>query len=440
MSMHWAALLLDDTCDSSLRIDPTGVAVWALQFTPRVARKDQTVLLEVEQSLRLFGGEDQLHRLVEDGAAELGVTALAWAPTSLAALACARMGIRDGYAGPLAKVLDPLPFECIDAVNVHGATLARLGCRTLADVRKLPRGGISRRFDSQLLLALDQAYGLRPEGYPWVTLPETFSAKLELPGRVDTAPGLMFGARRLLVQMGGWLAARHCGVTAFTLHWCHDVMRSRDAGDGGEITVRTAQPTQNVEHLSRLLTENLAKVTLNAPASDLVLSATEVTAIVEDSLSLLPDARATSEALDLVLERIEARLGKKHVLCPVLSEDTRMEWMNRWQPMNAKRPATKVRQVPGPQPTWILKIPLRLDVKDERPLYQGPLQLLLGPERVEGGWWHRVKEAESGGQRSLNVARDYWVALSPHAGALWIFQQRLPKDETASWYLHGLFA
>lgn len=439
MSAHWAALLSDDASDSSPRIDPLGVAIWALQFTPRVAQKDQTVLLELEQSLRLFGGEDHLHQLVEAGAAELGITALAWAPTSLAALACARMGVRDGFAGPLARVLDPLPFECIGAVNAHGATLARLGCRTLADVRKLPRGGISRRFDSQLLLALDQAYGLRPESYPWVTLPETFSAKLELPGRVDTAMGLMFGARRLLVQMGGWLAARQCGITAFTLHWCHDVMRSRDAGDGGHITVRTAQPTQNADHLCRLLTENLAKMTLNAPASELVLSATEVTSIVQESRSLLPDARATGEALDLVLERIEARLGKKRVLRPVLSEDTRMEWMNRWQPMDAKRPATKVRQVPGPQPTWIFKIPLKLDVKDERPLYQGPLQLLLGPERLEGGWWHRVKDAE-GGQRSLNVARDYWVALSQHAGALWIFQQRLPKDEIASWYLHGLFA
>ena len=439
MSTHWAALLTNLACDNSPRTDPSGIAVWALQFTPRVARVDQAVLLEVEQSLRLFGGEDRVHELVEAGAEELGISALAWAPTSLAALACARVGIRDGFAGPLAKVLDPLPYDCVDAVNVHGATLARLGCRTLADVRKLPRGGISRRFDSQLLLALDQAYGLRPESYPWVNLPETFSAKLELPGRVDTAPALMFGARRLLVQMGGWLCARQCGVTAFTLNWCHDVMRAKDAGEGGDITVRTAQPTQNVDHLSRLLTENLAKVTLKAPAGDLVLSAAEVTPFIEENRSLIPDDRATGEAIDLVLERIEARLGKKRVLRPVLTEDTRMEWMNHWQPMNAKRPATKVRQMPGPQPTWILKTPLKLNVKGERPLYQGPLQLLLGPERVEGGWWHRVQDAD-GSQRSLNVGRDYWVALSRHAGALWIFQQRLPKDTAASWFLHGLFA
>ena len=439
MSSHWAALLTDDACDSSLRIDPQGIAVWALQFTPRVAKVDHAVLLEVEQSLRLFGGEECVHQRVETGAAELGVSRLAWAPTSLAALACARIGIRDGFAGPVAKVLDPLPFQSVDAIAAHGATLARLGCRTLSDVRRLPRGGISRRFDSQLLLAMDQAYGLRPEGYPWVGLPESFSAKLELPGRVDTAPALMFGARRLLVQMGGWLTARHCGVTAFTLHWCHDTMRSKDAGDGGEITVRTAQATQNVDHLTRLLTENLAKVTLKAPAGDLVLTATQVTPFIEQSGSLIPDDRATGEAIDLVLERIEARLGKGRVLRPVMTEDTRMEWMNHWQPMNAKRPVTKVRQVPGPQPTWILKKPLRLDVKGDRPLYQGPLQLLLGPERVEGGWWHRIKDSE-GNQQTLNVARDYWVALSQHAGALWIFQQRLSKDAAASWFLHGLFA
>jgi len=439
MTLHWAALLTDAVSDSSLRIDPQGVAVWALQFTPRVAQKGATVWLEVAQSMRLFGGEDPLHQRVEAGAAELGIRALAWAPTSLAALACARMGLRDGFAMPLAQVLDPLPIESMDAVNAHQATLARLGCQTLADVRKLPRGGISRRFDSELLLALDQAYGLRPEGYPWVKLPETFSAKLEMPGRVDTAPALLFGARRLLLQMGGWLSARQCGVTAFTLHWCHDAMRARDAGEGGNLTVRTALPTQNVEHLCRLLGENLAKVHLLAPAGELALSATEVSPFIETSRSLLPDDRASFEAVGLVLERIDARLGQHRVLRPTLNEDSRMAWMAYWQPMNVKRSTSKVRQVPGPQPTWILKNPLKLDVRDDCPLYQGPLQLLLGPERVEGGWWHRVTDVE-GGQHSLQVARDYWVALSQHAGALWIFQQRLPRNEAACWYLHGIFA
>ncbi len=441
--MYWAALLTSTACKPTACSDAGGVALWALQFTPRVALLESAVLLEVEQSLRLFGGQERVHAAVEAGAAELGVSALAWAPTSLAALACARMGITDGFSGPLHKVLDPLPYACVDAVRLHSPTLARLGCTTLADVRQLPRGGLSRRFDAQLLAALDQAYGLRPEAYPWVTVPDTFAARLELPGRVDNAVGLMFGARRLLLQMGGWLAARHCGVSAFTLHWGHDVMRARDAGPGAELTVRTAQPTQNVEHLSRLLSEHLAKVTLLAPAADLRLTAVEVAPMVEQSRSLIADARASGESIALVLERIAARLGKNRVLRPVLSEDTRMEWTNHWQAADAKPPSTPVRLVPGPQPTWIFKKPLRLDVQAECPLYQGPLQMLLGPQRVEGGWWHRVLD-ENGQERHLHVARDYWVARSPYAGVLWIYQERLAPDaqegKRASWYLHGIFA
>ena len=61
---------------------------------------------------------------------------------------------------------------------------------------------------------------LRPEAHEWVELPDTFSAKVELMARAELAPAMLFGARRLMLQMSGWLAARHCGVTAFTLRWC----------------------------------------------------------------------------------------------------------------------------------------------------------------------------------------------------------------------------
>ncbi len=55
-----------------------------------------------------------------------------------------------------------------------------------------------------------------------MVLPDGFKARLELMSRVETAPALLFGARRLLMQMCGWLAARHAGLTAFTLRWAHD--------------------------------------------------------------------------------------------------------------------------------------------------------------------------------------------------------------------------
>jgi protein ImuB len=301
----------------------------------------------------------------------------------------------------------------------------------------LPRGGISRRFDPQLLIALDQAYGLRPEAHTWIALAPTFLAKVELMARVETAPALLFGARRLVLQLCGWLAARHAGTTAFTLRWRHDAMRSKDAGEGGELTVRTAAPMRDVEHLCRLLAEHLAKVQLAAPAGDLELEAVEVHALEELSKSLLPDAAKTGESLALVLERVAARLGPQKVLRPLLLEDHRLEWQTQWQPAPQPLPRKRPRRSRFPQPSFLLPAPLRLAMRGETPLYQGPLQLVAGPHRIEGGWWHRV--CEDAQETTRTVVRDYWVAQSPHAGVLWIFHERLAGEQTA-WYLHGAFA
>lgn len=172
--MLWAALLLPPGPDATLPSDEAlrGVATWALQFTPRVAISEEAVLLEVEGSTRLFGGKRALRdRVVQEGA-DQGVRAFAWAKNSLAAQAFARAGIENGFKRPLEDLLDSLPMGVLSAVGPHHGTLSRLGCRTLGDVRRLPRGGISRRFDKDLLGAMDRAYGLQPEGHTWIDLPE----------------------------------------------------------------------------------------------------------------------------------------------------------------------------------------------------------------------------------------------------------------------------
>ncbi|HAX20920.1 MAG TPA: DNA polymerase [Hydrogenophaga sp.] len=434
--MLWSALRLpapDDTA-SPTEAALQALALWALQFTPRVAVADEAVVMELAASVRLFGGWHALcDRVVSEGT-ELGVSQVAWAPNSLAALALARAGVQDGFRQPLGVLLDALPMDTLSAVRPHRLTLAHIGCRTLGDVRRLPRGGVGRRFDKQLLAALDQAYGRAPEVHRWIALPERFAQRLELMFRVDDATALLFGARRLLLALCGWLAARHSGTTAFTLHWAHDAMRAKSAGDGGSLTVHTAEPTRNLEHLCRLLAEHLARVELLAPVGDLELVADEVMPLEEKSASWLPDDNAGGETLPLVLERIAARLGPQRVMRPVLCEDHRPEWMCRWQPAPEPLPRKPATGSELPQPGFILSAPLKLLVRANRPYYQGELQLLAGPQRVEGGWWDRD---EAAGQ-IRNVVRDYWVAQSAHAGVLWVFQTRL--EEAPAWFLHGVFA
>src|SRR5690606_24380386 len=145
-------------------------------------------------SERLFGGALTLRRRIAQEAGALGVQACAHAGTAMAALALARHALSEGrdaahpddedaaHAGTAARIsrqvnsqtgrrLDALPLQLLPGVSEHQATLARLGCRTLGDVRRLPRGGLSRRFGAALLRALDQAHGLSPETFDWVQLP-----------------------------------------------------------------------------------------------------------------------------------------------------------------------------------------------------------------------------------------------------------------------------
>lgn len=437
--MLWSALRLPvpDDKPSPNDADLRALAVWALQFTPRVAVLDESVVMEVEASLRLFKGWRALNERVRTEAAELGATNVAWARNSLAALACARAGIPHGLKRPLDALLDTLPMDTISAVRPHLPTLLRLGARTLGDVRKLPRGGISRRFDKQLLRALDQAYGLAPEVYAWVELPDTFDARLELPFRVEHAPEMLAGTRRLLLQLCGWLTARHSGTTAVTLRWWHDAMRPKTAGEGGELTIRTAEATRNIDHLQRLLSENLAKLALLAPVGDLQLLADEVHALQEVSASLLPDTVRERESVLQLEERMAARFGADRVRRPVIVSDNRPEHACRWVPCTEPLPKRRAKVNVLASPTYLLAEPLRLSTRDWRPSYQGALKLLEGPHSIEDGWWDRDETK----RECKNVVRDYWLAWSEHAGTLWIYQTRDGGDGTeAGWWLHGVFA
>ncbi len=424
---------------------PADLALWCLQFTPRVALVEAgaAVLMEAAASARLFGGRRALAGRVREGALALGVGRLGWAPTGLAALAFARCGVDGGFARPLHELLDALPLDALAAVAAHRPTLARLGCRTLGQVRALPRGGVARRFDRALLAELDRAYGLAPEAHDWFAAPPSFRARLELAQRVEQAPALLHAARRLLLVLCGWLAARQAGVTAFTLRWRHDALRPRGAGEGGALAVRTAEPTRAVEPLARLLAEHLARATLAAPAGEIELVADEVRPLAPSSASLLPGAAgaaAGAEPLARVLERLAARLGPGRVLRPLPAADHRPEWTVRWQPAAQPLPGAAAGFAAGglPQPGFLLAEPLRLAVRGPQPMYQGALRLLAGPHRVEGGWWHRAA-GPGGATRMHHVCRDYWVAASDHAGVLWVFRSRLADDD-AAWFLHGCFA
>jgi len=424
--MHWLALLPQPTSSTHDDVEALARATcWlALQFSPRVARLEESVVLEAEASLRLFGGPERLVQRLHATAAEAGLVLRVspWAHSSLAALALLR-------TGSLAAELDALPLSALSAAAVQRPMLERLGCRRLGDVRRLPRAALARRFGPALLRGLDEAYGEAPEAYEWQRLPERFVARLELPFRVEQAPELHQHALVLLRQLCAWLAARHAGVHDFTLAWHYDAMRPRDSASSGQLQLHTAEATREFGHLARLLGEHLTLTRLDAPAGELRLEAGQASALDEHSDSLLADTESgrPREALPLLLERLSVRLGPERVRCAQLVEDHRIDAMQAWAAWTQPRPRAAPRRAPpGPQPNWLLDPPLRLQTRNEQPLHHGPLLHIAGPHRIEGGWWDQSEQ------------RDYHLFFGASCGLVWLYRERL-GDAEPGWFLHGVF-
>jgi protein ImuB len=470
--MHWIALQTrpDAAATQAAEGAPADAMLalgwWALQFTPRVAQAGDAVVFEVSESDRLFGGRQQLIEQVLASSLQLGPVRVAQARTSVVALAQLQLDPAD-YHGP-----DRLPLVTLPEAREHLPTLKRLGCTLWGDLRALPRGGVARRFGAGLLDGLDRAYGLKPEVYAWLQIPEVFDLPLELFAQVETAPALMFAAHRLLSQLRIWLQARQRGIVAMELVWEMDARRNTPTH--GQLLVRTAEPTRDMQHMQRLLAENLARISLPAPVLYLRLRSVETAPLPGVSDSLLPDALLDGDSLNHLLERLSARLGKKHVLRAVPYADHRPEHMQIWVDFDkAGKPALapaaavpskkrKTSLAPDPHqtdgllyPTWLLAAPLKLAVRDDRPMYQGPLALLAGPQRLEAAWWDvaQVQPARAGSGKPLAVLRDYFLARSEQAGLLWIYRERLTGaqqeaalarrladgHEASHWYLQGLF-
>ncbi|MFZ3220148.1 MAG: DNA polymerase Y family protein, partial [Rhodoferax sp.] len=232
------------------------------------------------------------------------------------------------------------------------------------------------------------------------------------------------------------------GVLALELLWELDARRANaqhvDAhhcgGAQGRLVLRTAQPTQDMAHLQRLLAEQLARVTLPAPVLYLRLRSLQTQALAGESASLLPDDVRQGDSLHQLLERLSARLGPQQVRCATAQADHRPEQMQHWQAaasaVHTKAGGIKEAENAALYPTWLLPVPQRLAVQHGSPQYQGPLTLLAGPQRLEAGWLEGEAHC---------ALRDYFVACSAVAGLVWVYRERL-AGQGDGWYLHGLFA
>ena len=449
----------------------------ALGFTPRVVLVDEAVLLDVTGSLRLFGGLKRLMTLLSrqligffESNRLVAQIERAQGATSLIALGRLR-AIGPAAATSVRRVAD-LPMHTLSAARPHLGVLERIGCGTWDDLLRLPRDGVARRFGTPLLEALDRARGSVPDSYVWLTLPEQFDEKIELDALATHAPALMEGAGRLLVSLQAWLLGRQSGLSALKLIWHLD--KRRDVATTGELEIRTANPAQDLRHVARLVSEHLAQQQLPAPVHSLTLQSL-VTEKLTDSAavtgSLLMEAKQQGDHAIELIERLSARLGEANVLAWQALADHRPEQMQRWVSARSVMPSaiksiascarfdwaggqkhSKIRpkvistglllaRTEALYPTWLLPEAIHLATFGNSPVYQGKLQRLAGPQRLEAtGWLMKNRESDK-----LPAIRDYFIYRNQQGALLWIYSERLAVAPASSvqpraWFLHGFFA
>ena len=446
------------------------VAHAALAFTPAVTLQDaQTVLLEVQASLRLFGGLAALRLHLQAALAPLGhQVQMAAAPTALGAALLAQWhpsGRGDLVLGPhaiglpaLRTLLAQAPVWLLGPGREHADALQGMGLHTLSDLHALPRAGLARRFGQGLLDELDRALGQQADPRLALELPARFESRLELFARADTTEQVLHGAGVLLARLVAWAQARHARVAAFTLRMLHEPARQRLHADAAaapatELRIELAEPALDAAHLQVLLRERLARLELIAPTLDLQLLCSHLLAGHRPSGELFPTRASQAEGLTRLLERLRARLGDEQVLRLVPLADHRPEVASRMEPADGRgqgagwaggQGAGQGATAPGPcpaatalplhRPAWLLPEPMPLADRDALPLLQGrPLQLVSGPERIETGWWD-----------GASVARDYFIAQAEDGSLVWVYRGRLPHQpgtpDEPHWYLQGRFA
>ncbi|SAL07503.1 DNA polymerase [Caballeronia arationis] len=404
------------------------VALALMRFSPMVAVcEEDTLVVDVSASLRLFGGILRICHQIRQIVDAVGVSVrVSIAPTGQGAWMLAKRGRRVLKMRSLERELDSLPYLVVPEIRRFADWFAGLGCRVLEDIRRLPRAGLKKRCSVELLDSLDRAYGLSPELYEWLDVPPTFSARVELPDRVEHAEAILFSARRLVVQLCGWLSAQQLALTHASVTLEHE--RGREAIEPTTIDLALAEPTWHEEYLVRLLKERLGRIELQAAVIAVRLTATKVQAAEPPTDTLFPDPGGSTEDHNRLLELLVARLGPENVLRPAPTSDHRPEHANRWVSVqDAAKPEAPPCDLP--RPTWLLETPLRLMVKNHRPFYGSTLKLVSTGERIEAGWFDGDL-----------AARDYFVAEASDKSYYWIYRERpSATSDEVRWFLHGLF-
>lgn len=387
------------------------LAIWARTLTPTVSIVAPNVLLlEIRGSLKLFGGLHRIKAAVRARLVKRRLSArMSLAPSAQAATWLSRhidCDVKDELQ--LVRSLRALPLSVTGWPEAMRVRLAEMGIRLVGDLLRLPRDGLALRIGRSRLREIDQAMGRAFEQRAVTQLPERRRWSLELPVETNDREMLIEGCEMLFDQLMDELRQRQKQISRFAVRFFH--LRREASRESFELLA----PTYDKQRLLDLLSDRLERLSFPAPVISLELCTGELNDLFVDTPELF--AHAEKQLADTgMIERLRERCGPKSVYGIALAEDHRPE--SAWS-MQFRQSAASTALCPwaGERPLWLLLQP--------QPCDESNLQIELGPERIESGWWD---------ERSVN--RDYYIARLGSGERLWVYFDHRGQR----WYLHGVF-
>ena len=394
------------------------LAETGLDFTPWVSLDQPgSLLLEIRASLKLFGGVERLReklrrRLLEQGHHSV----IAVAPSAEVGGLLARLEVETVVTerDSLRSVLGGVP---VAALLVEDKTLRRLfktGIRRLADLWRLPRDGLARRYGTEFLRRLDGLAGAETQVLRSFHRPPRFSAGLDMSMELERLEHFFPAIERLAGEFAAFLRGRDAAALGVTL----DLFHNHRPATRIELSFRNVH--RDARHWLKLLREKLERTALPAPVVAVALLSEAIVPFEAERTDLFGDGSSERD-WQAVLEELQARLGHRALKSFVAMDDHRperavggREFMRTMGSLEANKFAPT--HLPA-RPLWLLSAPQPVEFQD--------IRLLSEAERIESGWWD-----------GASVRRDYRVALDRRGRRLWVFRD---LNASGRWYLHGLF-
>ncbi|WP_226662612.1 Y-family DNA polymerase [Microbulbifer aggregans] len=315
------------------------------------------------------------------------------------------------------------PSKLLDCNNRAIAKLYASGIKRVSQLLAIPLSEVGNRFGRNFIDYLARLNGTRPDPVPSYEPPPEFHSELFFPSPLDNSEQLLFPAGRLVRELCRQLQRRQ--LYSQQLSWVLDY------GSRGkqQVNVDVSRPLFDPQRLIALTKLQLERVELKEPVQALALHCQQLRPLESQSLreDFFDEGSKLHDSYQLI-DKLKARLGHEALSGVTLKESYLPEqaWASADSlTLQSKSRSHQLHPVNAPRPSWLLPRPEKIQQRDHKLFYDGELQLLQGPERIDGYWWQHHRHA-----------RDYYIARGNQGSLYWVYQDLTSEN----WFLHGVYS